>query len=535
MNARRATRVVLALLVALAFILIAWWKRERANDSSASPPAAAHAPSESLAASDFHSPEPVALRSPAEVAAESQTPEVVFVASDAAPPIPIRLYGVVLPAEGRSSLSRAPTVLVTDQMGVMVTSEADARGSYSVSDLAPGRHWVQVYSSADGNARVVVDLERATPERRLDLPLVLPPEILVRAVDRAGRPINGFDMLAVATLEAPGEWLEDLTGGSNNPFGVGHFWQSGYGGPQLPDGFIGRVLLDVEPPVFLSLVHYQRVVATQRVDKGQKEVEFVLDRDAPVLQTASLRFRLIDAESNAVIAATMVSISGTGSRLLRPTDGVVNAVGLAPGLYEISARAQGHERLDRRLRLEAGSENDLGDVPLGRECWITGNVVDTEGNCVQQKLTVAHVDRATGLPLPALVIRGIEVEDDGSFLISGLSRDVYALRCGGRDGTWAETTTFIDVTEGSVDGVRIELAVGVPVVLSAADERWSSARFRIFDANKAFVLSTRFWFHAPQRVLLAPGRYTLETTLAGAEPKRVEFTLEHEPLFLSLP
>lgn len=535
---RPPSRFVLALLLALGLGTLAWlaFSGSRASPSVVATETATASP----ARDDLPAPDQPALRSPAEVAPQSEpsAAEPAAVASQApAPPEPIaiRLHGVVRPAEGRATLEEAQAVRVVDGAARAVRVDVGALGEYSVPGLAPGRYWVEAGSTRDGHASATVELDGTQREQRLDLQLVLPPEILVRVVDPSGAPIGGYDLLAVATREAPGDWLDEIQGSYNNPFGVGHFWQSGFGGSELPEGFLGRIKLDVAPPVFVSLVNYQRVVATERVEQGETEVEFVLPKDSTLLQPARLRFRPVDARTGVALPSPRAEIAGAGMRLVPAKAGAFDVPGLAPGLYELRVRANGYERLERPLRLEAGSDTDLGDLPLELELWISGTLVGPDGAGLSAQLTCTRVDPQTGEPRRTAAIYTHQSASDGSFRIGGLSRDVYALRVLGAGGSSAATTTVVDTTHGPVDGLRVELVAGVPLVLTASDQRWREVRFRVLDAQEKLAHSSRLWSAAPQSVLLPPGDYTLEVTCGADLPRKIPVSLAREPVSLAVP
>lgn len=534
------TPLVAFALVALIAAVLAWFAMRDTADSRASAAPAATA----LIAT----PAPAEPAPPDEIASERDAPagaalESVEPAVSAGEPEPIAteatlitLYGFVRAAESGAALDGEVNVSVVDRLGTWQNTRASSDGAYSISGLVPGDYWIRAGSIRAGAANTRIALAVNESERRLDLQLVLAPQVLVKLIDRAGAPLAKYETLAVATLEPPGEWFEEVFGSFNNPFGVGHFWQNGYASERLPDGYLGKLILDVEPPLYVSIVHWQCVVATQRVERGQAEVEFVLDRELPALQSASVRVRFVDAADGTPLATGSVELDGNSMRMLRPEAGGFGATNIAPGWYELVAKFSGYEGVLRRVLIEPGIENDLGEVRLGREVWIAGVVTDATGAAVAADVDIRLFDEATAKPVRHFVGRGASTEADGSFKIPGLSRARYMLRLRQRDSTWALTSRLVDARNGPVEDVRFELVPGVALVVRPSSDAWRDVRFDVLDANEQLVTSSRLWFEAPQPLLLAPGSYTVVVRANElAEPRRIPVTIANEPVELPLP
>jgi hypothetical protein len=125
---------------------------------------------------------------------------------------------------------------------------------------------------------------------------------------------------------------------------------------------------------------------------------------------------------------------------------------------------------------------------------------------------------------------------DGSFRITGLARRRYRLSANVKDGEYAKSVLVVDARAGSVEGVRMELAIGTPLLLSSVDERWPLLRFDLFDAQQTLLTSSRLWGPEPREILLAPGGYVIDVRVGDSgEPVRREFTIAGDPVELSLP
>ncbi len=519
-------------VVVLATALGVWSLHESSASPTATPVAAA--PTSSNVAELTSSP--IVANSRASVDASSSVGREHVDASSAVAAASIRLFGVVRPIEGSTTIPpESKSVGVTDRLGREIVTEADTDGNYSTS-LAPGRYWVSVRDLPDCWAHEFVELDASTTEKRLDLQLVLPPQILVKAVDENGEPIAGAGVLAVATLKPPGAWLDEVWGSLNNPLSVSSFQASWRAGLELPEGYLGRVQLDASPPVFVSLLNNQRVVATKLVEVDQAEVEFVVQNDSPLLKPATVRFRFVDAQTRAVLPSTFAMVSsGPGVRAVHCNDGWFNDDKVAPGSCSIRAMVPGYESYQHILRFDAGTTNDLGDIPLERECWISGTILG-DGIGVSMELDIERWDPDRHSAIRGPSSEGTKSDERGSFKIGGLSRGFYVLRRLSQDGGWACSSTIVDTTNGPVDNLRIELVPGVPLALRPSNNRWFATHFRILDRDGNGVLASRLWSAAPQNFSLAPGNYVVEATSDdGGEPVRHEITIEKEPVELALP
>jgi hypothetical protein len=446
----------------------------------------------------------------------------------------ISIEGFVLPAEGRTSLWERPWVNVYDSVAELTRVQAEGDGAYSIEGLSPGSHWVSAGSSSDGNARTVVELDASRSSIRLDLQLSLPPEILVRVVDQLGGPVENKALLAIATLDPPEEWFTGVRGSWSDHFGVGHLRASGHR-ERLPPEYLGRIVLDHEPPVFVSIVRYHYVVATQSVAQGQTEVEFVVDPGAHALGDASLRLRAVDAGTREPIAGATVLFDGAGaSRRITLNDDGVMIRSCLPGWHRLGIMAKGYENGERVLRVEPGVVNDLGDVPLGSAQSISGVIVDEAGQGVAIPLRCDRIDPSSKHEFLD-IIRQYRTSADGAFRIGNLSRGTYRLHAN-RDEPWGLDSWIVDTRNGSVENLRLRLARGVPLVVHGSEATSSSVSFEIFNADGLSVLSSRLSSPAPRKILLAPGYYEIEVrTSETEEPARRPFTVGVDPVAMSLP
>lgn len=513
----RARWIAVAALGALVAVLL-WLrsdKRELGPDA-ATPQPAAQTSSDALSELVAVRGEPsVAAEAPA--SAEAVAPGGASLADTApavAAPADVRitLYGVVRPDASREALRDGNVaVAVIDELGERVVAQASSLGDYSISGLRPGNYWLRAGSTNDGKAHAQVELTSSEPARRLDLQLALPNDVWIKVVDPRGapHPARG-EFFAAATREAPGEWLDEVRGSLNNPFGVGQYWQNGYASETRGDEFIGRVVLNEAPPVWISLLRFQRVFATQRVTPGQREVVFELADDALEATHGALRVRFVAAQTREPLTGAEYMLDNGGSHHSQlDDDGVLEASKLSPGWCTIRVQAKGLENGELRVRLEPGVATDLGEIALQPESSIRGEVVDENGAGLE--LTVMHValDPETLEELPLGVRHGVKTDGSGVFRIGGLSARVYRLQFESPGSERARTTRVVDLRRGNVEGLHVEVPSGTPLVLSSYDDAWRGVRIQIVKSDGERVLSSKLWGAAPWRLLLAPGAYNL--------------------------
>ncbi len=476
-------------------------------------------------------------------AVESNTSSQASHASIAAPTLDaaahtgILLHGFVRPVVGSDKLTLPVHLKLTDHLGAARETDAGADGAYSFEGLSTGRHWLFAQATSGGKARTTVDLNAASAERRLDIQLMPELDILVSVVDAAGNPIPKLPLIAVATLEAPGEWLDEISGSSNNRFGFGEWKAEAHTDEFDVPEVIGRIRLVMPPPLFVSLLRQQRVVATQRVAAEQRSVRFVLDPANSLLGKSALRFRLIDAESRTPLPEIQFQVVSSSPIYFAKSglDGTFSGPAW-PGWtsLRIFSAEYGSPELSRRV--EAGAETDFGDIPLSRACSISGRVVD--GGGTGKPGIVFYADTASlSRSAPGSPSTAVSVATDGSFRIDGLSRNRYRLRFVPEETyAFGASVVVVDLQAGSVENVMIKVERGTPLVVCASDERWPLVHFDVVDAQGVTMFTSRLFGPEPQKLPLAPGQYEMEVRVGGVvESPRRKITIANDPVELSLP
>lgn len=527
-------RRILTLVVLVAAALFAARYLADRGGTSADPAA----PLVSVAAASASN---AALFAPAD--SERTSAQVALADSDAAenqvPPAPAdmpaprcRLHGRLLPAPGRTGFVGEQAVGLTDALGQYERAFCGADGSFAFENLAPGRCWLRARSPENGDANAVVDVSGDTEH---DLQLVAPRVVAIRVVDEIGKPVNVLGLLAVATADAPGEWMDDVVGGLSSPFGLGRFDRGQRLAAEPPTEAIGRLFLDRDPPLYVSLLRYQRVLDTRRIERGTEVVEFVLRTDDARAKSGGLRVRILDSATNEPIARATVTVDGPGSRVGQAQSGVCEFTGLLPGIYRIQIMSKERGTVRREVRVPPGEVVDAGDVTMPAEQWVSGRILDEtgRGGVFSIRFDPCAPDGRIA-PLYA-GIYAFHTKPDGSFRVPGLAPGFHRLEVMG-EAELAECVAVFDVREGPVENVTLTMTAGVPFVVDPDGKNGPGASFAVLDERGVRVVSRTVAEPDPVRVRLAPGRYTVEfqSSRRDPEPRTAAFEIVRDPVVVRM-
>lgn len=448
----------------------------------------------------------------------------------------IVLYGFVRPAEGMSPPTEPAYVAVVDSHGERVQSSASAEGAYSVSGLRPGHYHLTAGAQPTGEAKADLDLALAENPKRYDITLSEKLSLLVELIDRDGKPVAPKAWLgAIATRERPGDWIDESP--NMDVYEVGRFGND-VGRSTMAVGCLGRLDVEVAPPVFVSLLHNQRVLATQRIEAPRREVVFVVDADSPLLQTAKIRAHFVDQAGQEVPKVWAMLNGGSSTRTGKSDGGTFVWSGLPPGWYRVQVHAKGFEEPDVECRVEPGEDKDLGNITLAPEQWISGIIVEPSKTSERIDLSCDPYDPDAAPDASYYRYKSFTMyatEADRTFRIAGRSRGLYVLKCNERQASYGIWARVVDTRSGPVENVRVDLVPGVPVLVRPSGEDWHSLRYRITDETGVPYVESQLYGIDPVRILLGPGRYRVEVRVGPGEPTRKEFTVGSEQVDLALP
>jgi hypothetical protein len=449
-------------------------------------------------------------------------------------PTSIVLYGYVRMADGLPPPDEPPYAAVTDAHGTRVGAKCSVEGAYSISGLLPGHY--RLHASARqpaAEAEVQLDLALAESPKRQDITVAEKPSLLVKVIGRDGQPVSKAWLGAAATREPPGEWVDETP--AMNHYGVGRFGHNGVSGKVMETKCLGQLDLDIPPPLFVSLLHNQRIIATQRVESGQREVEFVVDGDSPLLETGKVRVHFVDQAGKDVTKIWATVDGGASTRQMKVDAGVLTATGLAPGWYRIRPYAQGLEQLELPLRLEPGEDKDFGDVTLEPEAWISGTIVGPNKTSERMGLRCDPFEPGVDNVRRYSSVNEYAVQPDRTFRIGGRSRRLYLMKYSDRDSPYGIWARLVDLRSGPIENLQVVLVPGVPVLVHSSSDDWHAVTYTISDEAGVPYEMSQLWGTDPRRILLAPGRYQVDARRGSEEPTHKTITVAADPVDLALP
>jgi hypothetical protein len=309
-------------------------------------------------------------------------------------------HGIVRDGQ-REPIPAASVSFVRD--GEFLSGETLRTGAFAVADLASGGYELRVKAKGfvEHRAEVVLD-ERAW--QRFEVVLEPWTVVKVRFEKLGGGALaeselpwpRGEEPEVVATVEPLERDLPIAERPAYGRISVSE-WASvnGYDGSDLLSlknaGFAGELRLHREPPLHAALLRGPVVIATGRIEAGQRELVFQIDPEAVRKGSGEVRLRLLDGATGAALAGAELRLrtgQNTSTSAKTGEDGVARFDGVRPGIALLTSSVAERERLELDLRVTPGARLDLGDVVLSPLASITGRVLDEQG----QPVTNASID-----------------------------------------------------------------------------------------------------------------------------------------------
>jgi hypothetical protein len=158
---------------------------------------------------------------------------------------------------------------------------------------------------------------------------------------------------------------------------------SGYKNFDHPGGVVGRLELDREPPVWAELRLFGVPLGSEVIHPGDQEVVFHIDQSAYDACCATIRLRVLDAQTRTPLTDARVTLRADNAPHRRQDQenvqpdgaGVVELARVLPGKYELTV-FRGDDLDQRRIDLVAKQFLDVGDVLIEQRGHLELLVVD---------------------------------------------------------------------------------------------------------------------------------------------------------------
>jgi RNA polymerase sigma factor (sigma-70 family) len=444
------------------------------------------------------------------------------------------LMGSFLDAEGKPLRKfRSAWCSITSANGLRMNCDASQGGAFIFAHVPYGKYWITGNAMGFRMAHEQVELTAGVPHARADLRLRRQPVLRILATTSDGTPLRealgqrydgqgGITLVPVATREAPGSMINEVVGSLNNPFGIGNFWQTGPLGEPAPRGCLGFVLLDEDPPAYISLLNWHAVLQTKQVQPGDEEVHFVLRPEDVLASTASVRVQVLDSDGQKPLAGAHVGLVGRGEEeagAQTGPDGFANLEKILPIDGQLVVSAPNHARVSLPARALPGVLTDLGQVVLDSGLTLNARVTNPAGEPVSANFLLLRFDHSTGKHV-ADEEHTYSSSVEGLLTIPDLGREPYLLRTSnldafndqGPEGTkFVSTNIAVDLRTGlAPNALEIRLVPASTLTLILHGETNEHMGFRVADAQDHTLVAGRFWWLTPYPLSLPPGAYRVE-------------------------
>lgn len=469
------------------------------------------------------------------VAIHEATPDVPD--AEPAPQAPTAvLEGTVAGPDGIALTAKVELVHPVTGGARAVTSAA----GYRIAGVEPGTWWLRV--THDAYRTQTASIELLPGPNRADVVLERPPAIEVHLVTSHGEPLasaldaspqRSWRPYVFATLEPTG--TRPLMDSGGDHLGLGRFedgqrllmlrdrpgWTPGGRDPSQPPSWVGTLRVPVDPPFHVAASIGFDVLDVARVEPGTTEVTLTVDVEDVRAAWASLRLRLVSAETGDPLTKALVRIdSWTTSKKLEPgePEGTYRVEEALAGAYRLTVEAVGYVGIGRDLVLTKDEQLDLGTLELERCATRACRVIDPSGGGV-----AANVEVLPGVPRIAF-LRVLETAPDGRFALPIAHADGMRLRVRpfGHPAFEARLASrVVRVDPDGTDEVLVQLARCSTLVLRPPEETRTGWRWEVVDEAGELCASGESFDALPVSVELPVGRYEVVVVdAAGLERRR---------------
>jgi RNA polymerase sigma-70 factor (ECF subfamily) len=470
----------------------------------------------------------------------SQVPPATSLPAAAVDPRPDSLlYGSLLDPEGKP-ISGAPfeRIGITDRNGNPRYVDAKSDGAFAFHAMPFGKYWM--FATVDGfvPSECAIELRPEQPHLQRDITLQRAPRLrviattpegedLALALEKAGPQFHHWkgSLVPIATEERPGTWWTEMDGNPNNPYGLGRYRDDDPVMRTDPapaeKGFMGVLTLTREPPLFVSLLDYHRVLQTREVKRGDEEVRFVVSAEEIAALLATLQIRIVDAGTLEPVKGVSAEVnSKNGGQGTRPSDenGIIAVKGLDPGEYEVRVKAKDFAIASHSVLVQAGADSDPVQIALEPGVAFEARVVDGSGAPFDATFNMGVLE---GLPGDLVFDRNMGFGTRGGLLQPwGLGRHLYVLhtdnlgyaRASDDERTkWVSGNVLIDLRSGmGPANFELRLKPARRLVIVVKDDNAVGLRFQVLDEGGISVVGDPLFRAAPFGVSLPDGNYKVQ-------------------------
>ncbi len=468
--------------------------------------------------------------------------------------VPIRLFGTVeTRADPTSSMSA--WILITDREGVHYELGTD-EGGYGVDGLSPGEYVLEAQAPGMRPVRRKLTLRASEPEHREDFRLEAAWVVLVRIrtpdgedlAERLARDqfLPTTRIAVLATTESPGERLPTSLALDSDFPTLGRLDVFADSAAKTKN----RLEIAGDPPVFVSAILRDVVLASTRVDTRIETLDLVVDPERVRNSLAGVTLVVVMDETSAPAVDAFVSLSTADSNesgVHPDPQGRVTFQGRAPGVYAVDVFGQGYGFLPLQATLEPGRIKDLGTIRLKRGVEIRGRCVDESGaeqRVVPGLLPMAEI--AEDANAPTRLYSGSADPKRGGFVIRGLPGGRYLVWSEpadapsvGPDGKsldtrWLLVPSVVDTRNGPVADLVLVVHRPVPLVLRPTSDAVEGIEYDVRTADGFPMKSGRFDGAVSLRLELPPAEYRLRLLRSKKLLREIPFTLGSDELAIDV-
>jgi hypothetical protein len=453
----------------------------------------------------------------------------------------LTIRGFVRDSRGQSLRHSPSAVALIDESGERRVSTI-ANDRYTFDGLQPGTYSLGCRVPGYEYVERSISLAAGDPVHEEDFALDAVWSLLVRIVTPEGEDVRSLlEKESFSGYAGPATFVTIDPPGERVPPGFekdGSVLQRPMSGGELHD----RVRLQLDPPLYVSVVLGESVLATQHVEDRVDELTFVLELDRFRRSLAGLVVRIVDGGTGMPAANANVNLSTEDIMQAGVTpdgQGFVRFEDRLPGRYELWARSKGLAPERRIVDLSPGQTTDLGTITLNQGVPIRGICVDADGIPRQ---VPAGLRPATDSASLVNAVFSLSVKADGRFSLASLAAGRYMtwvmpspLPGSGSMGEsgWDTSPILVNTSAGPVEDLRIVLSRPVPVTLRPTAGT-VGLLYSVVTSEGLVYRDGSLSESPPQRIELAPGTYKLRLMRRREVVRELPFTVAKDPVILDV-